>query len=409
VTLPTSTLPGLSLRFDLAQAATPRSLGSLPCHRWFYFPHSYSPSLVEAILDYWRLPRGARILDPFVGAGTTLVVAREHGLEATGLDVSPLAVLASTVKTRDYDADELRAGLDCVVRRVPSAKAPGVGVSPRLERAFSPSELTELLRLRGAIEGQRTKVREFLMLALLSVARILSRAVADGGWFRWVDKPSRPDVVIPAFTHQAEMMIDDVASTRGRTLGPEATVVPGDSRAMARGGPYEGVITSPPYANRHDYTRVFHVELLLMGLSEPDIIELRHGSLRSHVEARGERLEAGAYEPPLALQALLRSWPVSADKRVPRMLAGYFEDLHTTLLNLTAAVSSGGRIALVIGNVRHAGVLVPVDEILTELGEQAGLDHVETWVIRQRGNSAQQMGRFGREPARESVVFLRKH
>ncbi len=33
---------------------------------------------------------------------------------------------------------------------------------------------------------------------------------------------------------------------------------------------------------------------------------------------------------------------------------------------------------------------------------------VGAWVARLRGNSAQQMGRFGREPARESVVIFRR-
>ena len=52
--------------------------------------------------------------------------------------------------------------------------------------------------------------------------------------------------------------------------------------------------------------------------------------------------------------------------------------------------------------------MVPVDEILAQIGEQAGYSFMEAWVVRLRGNSAQQMGRFGREPARESVVFLRR-
>lgn len=58
--------------------------------------------------------------------------------------------------------------------------------------------------------------------------------------------------------------------------------------------------------------------------------------------------------------------------------------------------------------VRYGGVLIPVDEILVDVGKQAGFLHDKTWVIRLRGNSAQQMGSFGREPSRESIVFLRK-
>lgn len=79
-----------------------------------------------------------------------------------------------------------------------------------------------------------------------------------------------------------------------------------------------------------------------------------------------------------------------------------------TFTALSSHLERGSVCAFVVGNVRHAGVMVSVDEILVELANQAGFTHERTWVIRLRGNSAQQMGRFGRELARESVVFLRK-
>jgi hypothetical protein len=90
------------------------------------------------------------------------------------------------------------------------------------------------------------------------------------------------------------------------------------------------------------------------------------------------------------------------------MLQGYFEDMHTSMAQASSVLRPNGHAAFVVGNVRHAGRLVPVDEILGEMAPQAGLRHKRTWVIRERGNSAQQMGKLGRVPSRESVVFLKK-
>jgi hypothetical protein len=84
------------------------------------------------------------------------------------------------------------------------------------------------------------------------------------------------------------------------------------------------------------------------------------------------------------------------------MIRGYFEDMHQTFVACKQLMKPGGHMAFVVGNVQHAGVHVPVDEILAKLGEQAGLKWKETWLIRLRGNSAQQMGRHGRQPSRES-------
>lgn len=103
----------------------------------------------------------------------------------------------------------------------------------------------------------------------------------------------------------------------------------------------------------------------------------------------------------------LQELPVNND-RIPAMIAGYFEDLFSTLQGLYRQIKKGGHIVFVLGNVRFSGVLIPVDEIVAELGEQIGLTWVKTVVARLRGNSAQQMGKFGRELSRESVIIWRK-
>ena len=82
--------------------------------------------------------------------------------------------------------------------------------------------------------------------------------------------------------------------------------------------------------------------------------------------------------------------------------------MYLSLLEVSRILRNGGHAAYVIGNVRHAGVMVPVDEILGEMAPQVGLEFDKAWVLRRRGNSAQQMGEFGRQPARETVVQLKK-
>lgn len=67
---------------------------------------------------------------------------------------------------------------------------------------------------------------------------------------------------------------------------------------------------------------------------------------------------------------------------------------------------AGARIALVVGNAQYYGVPVLVDELTADVGKQVGLTCEGLLVVRNRGNSAQQMGRFGRRPSRESVVLF---
>lgn len=394
-------------RFDLARFATPRRLSQLPRHRWFYFPHSFDPALVSAILAECNLTGGDSILDPFVGSGTTLLVAQEQGLRATGFDLSPVSVLVSRAKTSRYDSDTLAQCLDTVLATFAPSGRSVPGASPRLRKALSTGELRHLVAIRRAIESLPRPYREFFLVSLLQAAREFSRASPDGGWFRWVHKPPRPRLVRSSFERFAKEMIADV-NPGFPQADHTVEVYEADARSFVGDCQFDAVVTSPPYPNRHDYTRVFHIELLLLGLTESEIFDLRHRSLRSHVEARVNSCSSGSFVPPATLTEVLTDWPEDADHRVPHMLAGYFEDMHTTMTRLGDMLRPGSCAALVVGNVRHAGRLIPVDEILAESAPQAGLRHSGTWVIRERGNSAQQMGKLGRVPSRESVVFLLK-
>jgi hypothetical protein len=114
------------------------------------------------------------------------------------------------------------------------------------------------------------------------------------------------------------------------------------------------------------------------------------------------------YRMPQTLARELSDLPENTEARVVNMLNGYFHDLFNSIASGARILKPGGKMAFVVGNVCHNGVMFHVDEILAEIGQQLGLIWQGTWVIRLRGNSAQQMGRFGRKPSRESIVFLEK-
>lgn len=405
---------GFTYRLDLARAATPRLLQKRPVHRWFAFPHSYSPELVEAVLRDWNLPSGAAILDPFVGAGTTLLVAKEQGYEAVGTDLSPLAVLVSRVKVNTYDCHQLQTTLNELRlrwdRKDSQGEAVTISASERLKKAFTPAELSVLFGLREEILSlPEETIRDFFMVALLSILSEFSRAVADGGWFRWVERPDQARLIAPRFWEKAGEMIRDLLHFH-ECKGGKCEVYPLDARYLHYLKPrcFDALITSPPYANRHDYSRVFQIELLLIGQREEDIFTLRYRSLRSHVEARQPENDFEGYTPPALLTESLYQLPEKVDKRIRRMIEGYFQDMFLVLCSAKDVLKEGARVAMVVGNVRHAGVIFPVDEILATIGECAGYRFLESWVIRLRGNSAQQMGMFGRMPSRETVVILER-
>jgi hypothetical protein len=402
---------GFKNRLDLRRHATPRPLRGAPIHNWFVFPHSFSDVLVNSLIGHCNLNEKSRIYDPFVGAGTTLLAAKGRHIAAIGSDISPLSVFVTNAKVAPYKLERLEMTWKKIQQAMKRSGLPrDLERTPFLAKALELETHRRLAGIRRVIDSQADGAeKRFFVLALLRVLPHYSRALPDGGWFRWRRVQCSADTVPIRFARIANGMISDLHSGNTNGLRGNWCAYKHDARLPLKGhGQFDAVICSPPYPNRHDYTRIFTTELLFQFLDDSGLKKLRYGNLRSHVEARTVPCDVNGWKPPNSAETVLDAMDDVRDKRIPRMIRGYFEDMHLTLAASKIVVRRGGHIAFVVGNVQHAGVHVPVDSILADLGEQVGLKWKETWVIRLRGNSAQQMERFGRKPARESVVIFRQ-
>lgn len=72
---------------------------------WIYpYKGKFHPQMIRALMNIIKLRPGEILLDPFVGSGTSVLEAQVLGINAVGIDVSPLCVLISKVKTKSVDA-----------------------------------------------------------------------------------------------------------------------------------------------------------------------------------------------------------------------------------------------------------------------------------------------------------------
>lgn len=391
----------------------PELLRERPIHRWLVFPHSFTDDIVRALAEEWDLSSRDKILDPFAGAGTTIVAAKQLGIPAIGYDLSPMAALASRVKVAIYDAEQLDSLWRRLERRIQVRQANGeAALYPDLVRRALPGQ--KLATFHGAkaaiadLDAPRI-AKSFFSLALLRQIPTYSNAVPTGGWLSWRSN-RRPiaNMLTDLSTTVAEML-DDLRQSVGRkscrwtARTADARRLPLDDRSVT------AVITSPPYPNRHDYTRVFGVELMFGFLDWESTRALRYQMMHSHPEARPRRPSSNGYsEPRFITDAIRQVAQYDERERVVGMLRGYFVDLYLALHEVARTLKPGGKAALVVGNAQYDGVPIEVDKATLLLGHQVGLRCTEIRVVRERGNSAQQMKLHGRVPARESVVLFTK-
>ena len=207
-------------------------------------------------------------------------------------------------------------------------------------------------------------------------------------------------------------MLNDVKEeNKSRQTGRiSVTAKVGDARKLPTRRKYDAVITSPPYPNRHDYTRIYSLEMVFDFVStNQELKQIRYETIRSHVEAR-KKYEAASYKKPIIIDTLIAEIEDNGvnNPQVINMIYGYFEDMYLVLSEISRCLKDTGKVAMVVSNVRFAGVNIFVDEILSEIGAQVGLIPLDIWVVRHRGNSSQQMRDYKRVPSRESVVIWGK-
>lgn len=412
----------------------------LPIHNWFSCTQAFSAELVQNMTKALHVPQFGKILDPFCGIGTTLLVSKQDGLSSVGCDIFPLFCFISKVKLeRNYDLRRLREETNRLAKasyQVPSLDAPK---HPIFAKAFSPQTLKEMLFFKETILGiDDENIRNFLLFGLLSIVNEVGYVRKAGAHYRFINvdkvgvshqykktKPAQTDVRL-ALSVKLHSMLSDLESPaflskpilRENRVNSDVSseVFISDARKMPflSDGLFDAVITSPPYLNRDSYVAQYKIELFLAeppyGVNNFDEYrQITFSTLRSHVEAKPPKnlhISLELKELDILLQELNRT--ELSYRTIPDMVKGYFEDMALVFGELYRVLKSDGRIALVVGNVRFGGVSIPVDFMLSRISESIGFHVNQILVTRYKLNSPQQMKKYGKVPVRESIIMLQK-
>jgi tRNA G10 N-methylase Trm11 len=289
-----------------------RSVNQYLTH-WIYpYRGKFHPQMVRGLLNILGVSRGSTVCEPYLGSGTTAVEASLLGANTIGVDISPLCVLLTKVKTQAWTAvDAIR---ECV-RRI-------VTESPLTLASLRPRRSTEPL------------VSDFLEVAKLVTASDVARR-------------SREEE--PALRRNLAAMLESVEAYANAVKEFRINPGPVDARlgdcrdlaaASIRTGSIDAVVTSPPYSIALDYVKNDDHALKALGV---DIKALR--SRMTGVRGRGGK----------------------------EKLALYNEDMRLMFGEVSRVLKRGGAAAFVIGDATVDGCEVTTTATMAEWARGTGL------------------------------------
>jgi DNA modification methylase len=408
-------------------------------HDWYRFVLSYPAHLVQDYIEDFNLNRKTVLLDPFCGTGTTLVEAKLRGIPSVGLEANTIPYLASKVKTKlDIDPVQLHKESKKVASRARTLlSAQGInddifynGDITKLElrdltqeehkliltNSISPLPLHKTLVLLDCLRANaKSAVYEHQLVALATTIVNVASNLRFGPEVG-VGKAKFDSSVIGAWMDAIENMARDIESLDQAKLA-ESQVHLADARqigSVLKPDSIDAIITSPPYPNEKDYTRITRLESVILGYirTKEELRQLKKGLVRSNTRNvyKGDdddtwvkdHAEIQEIANLIEKRRIDLGKTSGFEKLYGKVTKLYFGGMARHLAELRPLLRRKAQLAYVVGDqASYLQVMIRTGELIGEIAQVLGYELVRIDLFRTRLATAT------KQQLREEVVILR--
>jgi hypothetical protein len=357
------------------------ALGREPVHP---FPARMAPGIALQAMGP-KDSKELRVLDPMMGSGTVLAMARACGHRGFGFDLDPLAVLISKVWTTAIDPEQVReaanevcAGANDIFCDISDDDAYPVDADDETRKfveywfdSQARRQLTALSTCIDCVSLETTRNALWCAYSRLIITKqagaSLARDLAHSRPHRsYTEAPLKP---LEKFRASVERVLTNTISSKSTDRGPAPTIHIGDARRL----PMESesidlVLTSPPYLNAIDYVRCSKFSLVWMGASVSGLRKVRADSVGAEAarDSIADDPEIGTVMKAMKLKPRLAP-------QQERILARYIDDMRDSVKEAGRVLIDGGKAVYVVGENTVRGTYIRNSTMVCALAELAGL------------------------------------
>ena len=321
-----------------------------------------------------------KLLDPFCGSGTILVIAQDLGIDSTGIDINPYATLLSYVKTNLYNRNKLLYAIERINTELNQEISFKNHYFYNIEKWFRKDIIQSLSKIRHCILTEEdTNIRIFFWICLSET--IFKFSNDRTSTFKLHILPE--DKINLIQDDCIEFFIDKIkenASFLNYEEKNKVKVIYGDCCKVMQHKlkeKFKIICTSPPYGDNSTTVTYGQASILYLkwidnrDLScEPCILE-KYSTI-DKISIGGKKRNVCNTNDIQSLNEYLNE--ISVDKR--GKVINFFEDYYAVLKSMESCLSKDGYLIMTVGNRSIDAIMQPLDNITIEIAEKLGLQMV---------------------------------
>lgn len=355
-------------------------------HKYHDYPATMVPKLPDLFLNViTKYTKVNNLYDPFIGSGTTLVEGIRHDIDSTGVDLNPLAVLMSKVKTRKLDKNKLAKyyqtvsnGIKDERRNVENGKEKlTLPIFKNIDYWYKPYIKQDLEIIREQIFKQITEkvYLEFFLLAFSETVRYVSNTrnsefkmyrMPEKALVKW--QPNVFDKFFDVLNRNIEL------NNKLSVPKAKANVILGSAiKTNLPANSFDLLITSPPYGDSKTtvaYGQFSRTSLQWLNLKEMPASEVP----KIDKELLGGTLVNKKLRKTLSptLDKCISEIAEKDEKRALEVIQ-FYSDLYSALKECVRVMKPNSYQVWVTANRTVKGVCLPTDTIISELFSMLGV------------------------------------
>lgn len=379
-------------RVDMSRLRSPK-LPATGSRSWYRYYAGFSPQFVADSHTMLGLRPSDRVLDPWMGSGTTLSVVAARGSAVAGLDLNPAMAVIARGRLIAKDTEE---SIEPLAQEIVKHWRPNRHSGKDLLRNWFDEPTTALLRgLVRRIDrvlivddsdpfakaNSMSSLAAFFYVAMFEAATgalkafgsrnptWIKRGVPDGGTVAL----TKVDISA-AFLKAVDRLLAHIKYNSRISLDvrDRCSASIGDSRAQPLADQsFDAVITSPPYLTRLDYVIGHLPELALLGLSHEDVQLLRRGMIGTPTMRSGTVTHRAIGSHAEATLARVREHGTYAARSYYEPnFRQYFDGMAASIAEIERVCKPASKVVLVVQDSRFKDVHIDLAASIRAMAEE---------------------------------------